>query len=30
MLFECISGCATHTPATIVDNQYWRIEAQCP
>jgi hypothetical protein len=30
MLFECVSACGTHTPATIVDNQYWRIEAQCP
>jgi hypothetical protein len=30
MLFECQSGCDTHSPTTIVDNQYWRIEAQCP
>jgi hypothetical protein len=30
MLFECVSACGAHTPATIVDNQYWRIEGQCP
>jgi hypothetical protein len=30
MVFECISACDTHSPATIVDNQYWKVDAQCP